>query len=358
MSEVPPTPSSSEPPDAAADRARAAQRLRDGQAHELAFRLDDAIAAYVEAVALLSRLADGANSAAVRELAIAWMNLANARAKHGTLSDAIDAYDEALRLLAELPTNDVPTLASRGAAWLNRAAVLQRIGSPDALDEASRSSDQALVWLARLPLTVGATPAHRINLAGAWLNRTELNLQRQQPPAAVREAARYALEFAHPSVLEEPSAAAVALRARIVLLTVIAAEVVDAATHDRAVAEAGDVIDEGLALVRHWQPRRLAPLAELGLQLFHRGAHLYATHQPHFLVEFLRETFSPGPAGINDPWREGLRSIALESLEAAEQRLHASWLTPDRARPLNDILATLAEVRAHRAAWSSQESAR
>lgn len=351
---TPPTPNTS-PTDPA--RVRAIERLRQGQAHELAFRFVEASTTYDEAVQLLSNATRSADETAERELAIAWMNLANVRAKLGALPEAVQAYDAALSALANQPTNDVGAQATRGAAWLNRSATLQRIGTVDALAEATSSSDQALVWLARLPLTAGATPAYRINLAGAWLNRAELEMLRNQPPSAVRDAVRYALEFALPATKDEASAAAIVLKARLILLAVLAGELATPSAAETAMTTASDVIDEGLDLVRHWQARRIPPLIELGLQLFHRGAHFYATQQPHFLVEFLRETFSPSsspqPGGAPDPWRENLRAIALESLEVAERRLHSAWLTPDGRRPLNDILATLAEVRAYRAAWAS-----
>lgn len=345
-----PVPGSSTPQaPGAALRARAAARLREGQELEARHELAPALAAYDDAIALLSQLPAAGDARVRRELAVSWMNRASALAKSAAREAALAAYDRALALLARPPENaDATWRATTAAAWLNRSGLQQHVGDAATQADALRCSDEALAAFAELPLD--GQPAYRINFAGAWLNRADLLAQLGRPAAEIRDAANRACTFAEPLAANELAAAAVALQARLVLLATIATDLTDATTlDDEILAEAGDLADEGLALFRGWETRDAGALAAPALQLVRCGAFLYANHQPQFLAEFLRENLADTTAARPATFTTRLREIAREALAAAEQRVHARWLTPADAGPLNRLLDVLDQFRALRA---------
>src|SRR5690606_25640664 len=117
------------------------------------------------------------------------------------------------------------------------------------------------------------------------------------PPAAdhcaARTAARHTLILIAPVESSDPLAADVGLKARRALGEAIGHLLVatdaerDAA--DLLADEAGEAMDGGLALVRHWESHGVTQHRELAARLYRLGAQLYLAHQPHFLAEFLLE---------------------------------------------------------------------
>jgi hypothetical protein len=328
-------------------RARAANLLRRGRALEQAgspAALDEAVRSHDRAIKLLLTAGahDDADPSLRAELAVAWMNRGNAlqrRASRVSLSAAVSAYDRALALFDECPPSDA-VLNRRGAAWLNRTCALAQFDGPQALLDALDSADRAIAILGALPLDADVN--HRINLAGAWLNRADLLLRAIGSPDRNRHddalaAARASLETVAPLERENIAAAALALRARRVWL---------AALDETHVSLASDLVDDGLALARDWIARGATALRSLARELFRAGSFLYAERQPQFLTEFLDEAFVED-ALFGD--RAASHAVASEALARAEGELNRRWLAPTVSEPMLPLLETLSSLAAFRA---------
>lgn len=76
-------------------------------------------------------------------------------------------------------------------------------------------------------------------------------------------------------------------------------------------SEASDLVDDALALIRHWTARGETAFQPLALRFFHYGTQLYRLNQPHFLTEFILEN-----TGLDD---HAFRATALAAIDAALQ---------------------------------------
>jgi tetratricopeptide (TPR) repeat protein len=168
------------------------------------------------------------------EQGVLWMNRGYALQKLGSPAHraaAVQSCERAIALLRELPiAKNAAYRNALGAAWMNRGHSLRKLGR---LAEAIQSFEEAIALLN--PLAGETDPYFRRNLLAAWANLADAQLAQGQPGAA------------------------------------------------------SDSVDTGLAWVRHWKGPAPSPLAPLARRLFQFGAQLYATHQPHFLAEFLSE---------------------------------------------------------------------
>jgi hypothetical protein len=330
------------------DRSRslASEFLRRGQSHESRAELTAALASYAESIALLTALPagtsfDGARSVD-RALALAWMNRGNALLKCHVLRDtspgeAVQAYDQAIALLAPLvaaaPT-DHALRNSLGAAHLNRASALLALAPREAGAGALASADRAVAALRALPLEDNIF--YRTNLAGAWLNRASALLAIDLEVAQI--SARTALDLVADAASDHLPAASAALGARRTLLAIIGRELTTPRDDVAALlGEASDLIDDGLALTRTWEARHVAAFHSAAAQLFVAGAMLYASHQPHFLTEFL---------GENPALAREFPAVAQDALALARRTAHERCLVADSAEPLSRTFTTLAELSA------------
>lgn len=271
----------------------------------------------------MSLVTAASDLSARRDLGIAWMNHG-----HGQLllshragdEAALTAYANAISLLRSLPLADNSSWAnSLGAACMNHGQLLHRVHGTARATEALASFDTAEAVLRPLPTT--ATPWPRRNLAGTLINRANLllDLGRHAEAAGIaRETAGLCTPFERDEILD----ADLALKARRALADAVGRLLVTpGADQDACAAEASDLVDDALALVRFWAARGVTAFQPLAERFFRYGAQLYRIHQPHFLAEFLAE---------NLPLASGeIRSIALEAIDQVLAGRDRTILTMD-----------------------------
>ena len=293
--------------DSASLLGSAALWLRRGQtceAQATPAALDEAVRCYNEAIAqlttLLSSVSRPPSPEFQRRLAIVWMNRGNALQKQWhaeDLEESVRSYDQAIGLLGASSQGPEEFAArnSLGAAWMNRGQALHRQGTAPALTEALRSQREAIAVLRTLPLQQDI--AYRLNLAGALVNEANILLGdglRRHDQARTSAEASLALVLTQEAI--HPHAAGLALQARRALCDAIGQLLVANTTHLSVSAladEAGDGVDDGLALARLWEQKGRRDLRPLAERLFHFGVQLYRLHQPQFLAEFVLESLDP-----------------------------------------------------------------
>jgi tetratricopeptide (TPR) repeat protein len=226
-----------------------------------------------------------------RDLGVAWMNRGHSQLLLNNPNGdagALDAYSQAIALLRALPLAENPSWAnSLGAACMNHGQLLHRVHGTARAAEALASFDTAMAALRGLP--GGDTPWPRRNLAGTQLNRANLLLDLARPSEAV-VAAREALTLCLPDERTDLIEADLALKARRALGDALGQLLVAPNADQQAIAtEASNVVDDALAVVRHWQARNHGGFGPLAIRFFRYGTQLYRFHQPHFLAEFVRE---------------------------------------------------------------------
>jgi hypothetical protein len=80
------------------------------------------------------------------------------------------------------------------------------------------------------------------------------------------------------------------------------------------VHEATDLADEGLDLVRQWE-RKASPASERSPTTCSASAPSYATYQPQFLNEFVREHLDPNRSSAEYVGSPEMRAAVEEALE-------------------------------------------
>ena len=230
-------------------------------------------------------------------LAACLLNRADALVRLGgddNLSEALGAYDEAASLLQALPLSEDPRFPRRLAmAHQNRGVALQ---IRDAADP------RAVAAFAEALTVLGAPEAASIadrqylqgatlvNLANAWTSMPA------EGAAPARQAATDAMILVADSEAADVDAAEVGLKARHVLCRTVARQLSTSGPLSDGVHEATDAVDDGLRLVRLWEQKGVARFRPVAADLFHFGAIVYGTFQPHFLEEYLREQLDPASA--------------------------------------------------------------
>jgi hypothetical protein len=328
--------------------------------------------------------------ASVGFMAVAWISRGKGLQRLGSpeaLTEALRCYDETIALVGApdagqaLPLELANTL---GAAWMGRAGLLQRRGELAGPQGAEQALDQAVVCLQ----AGGDLPMARRNLASAWTN---LGLVRQgngQAAAAVEAQAqaraiietvfavepealrveratillnlgqaqcamhdtvaglanlREAISSAAARAAQDPSAADTVLRARHALGVTLGAQLAAAApdepTRSAWLAEAGDAVEEGLALLTAWG-ERAEWFAAIGNRLYDFGAWFYRTQQPQFLGEFLVEHLG------QDPQRAKIAAAAVQATRDAITQRSFSGLAHDAMERALDVLQAMTEVEA------------
>ncbi|HEX2860984.1 MAG TPA: hypothetical protein VHN79_05065, partial [Lacunisphaera sp.] len=242
---------------------------------------------------------------------VAWMNRGHElmlRHDEVSLEGALDSYNEAIALFRRLPLAENSSWAnSCGAALMNRGQLLHRRHGVAQAALALAAFDEAAALLR--PLPADDNPWPRRNLTGTLVNRANLLLDLAQPSDAAA-ASSDALILAAPHERADPVDADLALKARRVLGDALGHLLVAPGADQEALArQASDVVDDALALVRHWSARSPLPFRALALRFFRYGTQLYRLHQPHFLAEFIAENLPP-----SDP---DFRGVALDGIDAA-----------------------------------------
>lgn len=253
-----------------------------------------------------------------RDAALVWMNRGHALSLQDDAPAALHAYAQAVALLRTLPVAENHAWANHlGAARMNLGQLLHRVHGLARAADALAEFDAALATL-RPAAHAGHTWARR-NLAGSHLNRANLLLDLGRTTDAV-PAARAALALATPAEHADPVDADLALKARRALADALGRLLVAPhADQDALAAEASDLVDDALALIRFWSGRGVNAFQPLARRFLHYGIRLYQLHQPHFLPEFLTENLPLVDATA--------RTAALEAIVLLLAERHHTILT-------------------------------
>jgi hypothetical protein len=229
-----------------------------------------------------------------------WMNRGDALTRLGStedLNEALRSYDEAFVQLRELPMHESPLFIKRLAiAWLNRGVTHLKQATPASVGQAVPCFQEALAAARNFSAVHSADGA--MLMAAAWMNLGNALIQGLPPdPEKAQATAKEALNLCQPMERNDAAFAEISFKARHILCQALAQQLADrqlaSAQRERLLAEASDVVDEGMALARHWEargePRFRGPAGEL----FRFGCRVYQTYQPHFLTEFLLENLDP-----------------------------------------------------------------
>jgi hypothetical protein len=234
------------------------------------------------------------------DLAACWLNRADALMRLGNseqLQLALSAYDEAILLLRDLPTAEDPRFRRRLAiAYQNRGLALQAERPSDisaisaafleAIDALEGDESALILDRSYLLATVYA------NLANACASATDA-----ESVASARDAAQRAISLVSDLERSDADAAEVGLKARHTLCQTIAPMLSAAVAKHGAqldnIHEATDAADDGLDLARQWEKKGVVRFRAIAHDLFRFGAHVYATFQPQFLIEFAHDNFDP-----------------------------------------------------------------
>ena len=341
----------------------------------------EALRSYDQAIGLGRQL-----SAESGFMAVAWISRGKGLQRLGSpeaLTEALRCYDETIAVVGS-PGADMPIELRNtlGAALMGKAGLLQRRGEIAGPSGATQALEQAVACLK----ACGDHPMARRNLASAWTNlghvlqeageiaaavdaqvqasaimdslfvldpeavRVEratilLNLGQAQCAAQDTAAGLGNLRVAITSVVAraatDPAAADTVLRARHALGVTLGAQLAAASPGEAArsawLAEAGDAVEEGMALLTEWG-ERAGWFAAIGNRLYDFGAWLYRTQQPQFLGEFLLEHLG------DDPHRAKTAAAAIQATrEAITQRSFTGVAHGAMERAL-DVLQAMGEV--------------
>jgi hypothetical protein len=304
--------------------------------------LADAVRSYDAAISQL-RGQPEASERVRAALGIALMNRGNALQKQFTpsaLAAAVSAYDDAISYLRTLPLEqsafDRNTL---GAAWMNRGHAQLARAEPDSVTASIQSFREAIIVLRTLPLD--GPSSFRMNLAATLMNEANALIKVREPEKAL-SSAMAALAVTAPTERTDPVLADIGLKARRVGCEALGHCLFVASKRGGPTRELGDqasdLVDEGLALARHWESQGQQQFRYIAARLFRFGVQLYAGHLPDFLAEFILEHLDPeiSTGAMTDV--EEFHVIASEVLGRALQDLEArraAFLdTPETARLL------------------------
>lgn len=331
----------SDPPTDASSWLARGQAL---EAQQTPDALAEAVRSYEVAITLL-RPAVANGTAPPHALAVAWMNRGNALHQLGTPTDltaAVAAYDETITLLRDAPAEGLPARNTLGAAWMNRGLAAHRQATPASILEAVRSHAEAIAVLSSLPLA--ENPIFRRNLAAALLNQANALLDTGKPELldAALAAARSALELAAPTETTALESADLAFKARRVLCDALGHLLT---LHESArlpleplTTEAGDTVDAGLTLARHWETQGVICFRPIAARLFRFGTQLYRFNQPHFLAEFILENIDPeisaGALPVDDEFYTIATEAVTRSLDTMRRQPGLMFDHPDNNRRL------------------------
>lgn len=282
----------------------------------------EALACFDGALALRRRLPIDQLPILRYGLAACWLNRAEALMSMGDTALAIEAHDEAILLLTDLPLFDDLRFPRRLAiAHQNRGLALQVRG--DAFADALTAFAQAIAVLegkaaAQMPDRLYLLAAVWTNVAHAWISVKGTPESRSM----ARSAARQAIALTVASEAHEADYAEVALKARHVLCQAIAGHLSDPTSGDvtrNDIDEATDAVDDGLTVARGWEQKGVTWFRGMACDLFRFGARVYAAYQPQFLTEFVLDNTDPDNSSTGYVDSEEMRAAAEEALGLAPQ---------------------------------------
>ncbi len=274
----------------------------------------EALDCFDGALALRTRLPLDEQPALRFGLAACWLNRAAALMQLGDdakLADAVAACDAAIELLRQLPFDEDPKVSRRLAiAHQNRGLALQ---AQDRQADAIAAFDEAL---AVLDDDRAAAIADRDQLAGAvWANVASARMTgtSEDARALARSAALRAIGLVTPREQVDADAAESGLNARHILCRICAEHMGRETVPAEEVHEATDVVDEALALVRHWERQAVARFRPLAWDLFRFGVYMYGSYQPHFLREFIVDNTDPDQSSSGFVESAEMRALVHEA---------------------------------------------
>lgn len=374
--------------DSASRGILATARMVLGNLHRDHGLLDHALPFYDAAVEDAAQLDDGTPRSKM-ELSNLWINRGLCRfsgGDPGKLPGALEDFDRAVALRRDLPFEEEEQFRwSYAAALMHRGDALQRIGGRD--DEARAAYDEAIVHLRQLPyqenpaalqrlalacanrglvavdhdearrcfdecialLPSPQNPPQLVTLCNALLNRGRHSLQVAGDADATVADARRVLELVTPHERNHPSPAEIALQARHLqahaLVTWLDESRKGPGLAEDWVSDTTDLVEDALAVERHWEQHGLDGLRPLACELFQLGLHVYRVCQPHFFADFLVESMdpemSPG-APLTDPNFQAAAARALrQAVTETAQRAASSTLEPEQVEKQRRILQTL-----------------
>jgi hypothetical protein len=316
---------SSEPAAGAPERdARANARLLRGlellEAGTSA-NLRNAVKCFDDAIALRTTLPLAENCWYRYGLIAGWMNKGDALTRLGSpdeLREAVRCYDEAFLHLRELPMHESPLFIKRLAiAWLNRGFTLMKQTTPPSVALAVESFREAIAAARHFS---SHKPVEGLPLlAGAWMNHGNALIHLAPPEAGMAgSSATEALRLCRDTERDDATLAGIAFKARHILCQSLAHQLaraeVPSAQQDRILAEASDIVDDGMALARTWGRRGAKQFQSSAASLFRFGCRIYQIHQPHFLTEFLLENLDPERADGAFADHPAMHASAMDSL--------------------------------------------
>ncbi len=314
--------------------------------------LREAASCFAEAIELRRQLPLAENCWFRYGLIAGWMNRGDALTRLGSadeLREALRCYDEALLHLRELPMHVSPLFIKRLAiAWLNRGITLMKQATPASVPEAGQSFREAIA-AAHNFFAVNPAEGNAL-LAGAWMNCGNALIQSLPPDAAgARASEKEALQLSRFSEQTDDASAELGFKARHVLCQALAqllAESGQSSTRgDELLAEATDVVDEGMALARHWEARGANQFRAQAANLFHFGCRVYQTHQPHFLTEFLLENLDPARSDGALPGQLQMHAAATDALWRTFSELQRDGFKAMNSPRFDDFLEQLRDLR-------------
>ncbi|MFH1497494.1 MAG: hypothetical protein ABII82_06675 [Verrucomicrobiota bacterium] len=282
--------------------------------------LEEGLACYERAIGLMRSFAGTVSVT----LGAAWMNIGAGLlrlessgeakdARAARLARAAAALAEAVRVLEPVATGSDAARRNLASSWANLGVV--RLAQHD--PAAALAANQHAVETFR-PLAAGGDQATALELAARLHNLVHAAGESGEYELALRSG-REALALARQAAaVHEPRALEMELRVRhglcVALGKTLAASHAAAAADDpvRAarLAEAGDLVEDGLAALRAAGVRAGDEARTFGARLYEFGAWLYRTCQPWFLAEFLLEHLDDAP---------GHELVAREALRMARQ---------------------------------------
>lgn len=258
------------------------------------------------------------------QLAATYLNLGNVYARQSNPQKpeqrTIDAYEKSLEVIDDLPTEEAPIGALVASVRSSLGRALMWSADAEHLKLAISSFDETIKVLAGIKDK--SDPRLVIEMGSAHANRSNLFSRAQPTNETVQEtikSAEFALKIADPNEKTHLVAAEISLSARRsychafgMLIGNQPAEA-QAEIHDKA----SDLLEDGLKLVKFWEEKGAQGLRQAAQHLFHLGCAFYATQQPHFLPEFIKENLD---AEKPDPvMRQSAEKTVSEAIERIQK---------------------------------------
>lgn len=282
-------------------------------------------------------------------LAAGWMNRGDCLARMGAshlLRAALASYSESLVHLRQLPLAEPQFRRRLAIALINRGVTFLKRGEQSDLIQAISDAKEARALLEQG--AVGIDDARELK-AGAWLNQGNAFF-RSAPPCltASLAAAEEALQLAAPFERHNPALAELGLHARHLVCRVIAQTLASpeiGVSFEELVCDATDAVESGLNLISYWEGQGVIHFRPLARELFRFGAFAYQLYQPHFLSEFVLESFGPKESGRSLAHDGAVQASASQALGRALRTIQRDGFKGYGSPQFDRVLELLAQFR-------------